>query len=245
MAVQVRVSPKNTKLSELVGRLLECPPEGIESAGLEALAADRDSGAYSLPSLELISKYLGTKQGAGEGKKQEQLSDYLVNPTAPSSLLFPNAPKAASEPSAELLKRREYLKLKAEAREYNRMIYGKEEDPRVAEILEAGNHFSSAKNQLAISANMVVSVVASFAIAYYAGKSFKASATTCLVCGLLGAIAILFIEMSLFIVRAMRYETSSSTDARKLRSEAAQKSGGLAPAAVYEPEKNAVAKKAD
>ena len=222
IVMEIKVSEDNSKLSELVLRLLE-RPNGQVQAELDSLRADHAKGRYSLGSLTLVGSYL---QSLGN---KETLSDYLVNPKAPSSLHFPKAPEP--EPSEDLVKRREYLKLRAEAREYNRMIYGRDEDPRLAEIMDAGNHMSSARNQLAISANMVISVLASFAIAYYAGKSMKASATTSLVCGLLGAIAILFIEMTLFIVRAMRAETTTTRDARRV--EASKHTSGLAPTALY------------
>jgi len=224
MSLLVRAGAGDERVGDLVKAALAALGD---CKGASELRADQSTGVYSLASLELLSEYLSKHAGG-----KETLADYL---TPGASLVFPNAPPKAAEPSEELVKRREYLKLKQEAREYNRMVYGREEDPRVAEILDAGNHMSSAKNQLAISANMVISVLASFAIAYYAGKSFKASTTTCLVCGLLGAMAILLVEMTLFIVRAMRYENISSKDAAQIarKQEAALKAGGLAPNAVY------------
>lgn len=47
-----------------------------------------------------------------------------------------------------------------------------------------------------------------------------------MVCGLLGAIAIMFVEMSLFIVRASKVEHTSNRDARRAAAE--KLSSGLA-----------------
>lgn len=226
MPIEVKVSRENAKLAGLVARIADNPNGPVAASEIEALVADRERGIYSLQSLEVISNYLRLQNG------KESLSDYLVSSKSPSALHFPQTSKT-TEPSEELVKRREYLKLRAEAREYNQMMYGRDEDPRVAEILDAGNNMSSARNQLAVSANMVISCLASFAIAYYAGKSFKASLTTSLVCGLLGAIAILLIEMTLFIVRAMRVESTTQRDFRRV--EAVKQSSGLAPTAIYTP----------
>lgn len=221
--VTIKSSPDNQKLCQLIDRILSAQQSAFSSDDMSQLKIDAASHAFSLASLTVISNFFQSSNST------EKLADYFIDTSAPSKLGFP-AHNRPIPPNEELVKRRELLKLRAEAREYNRMVYGKEEDPRVAEIMNAGNHYSSARNQLAIAGNMVMSVVASFAISYYAGKSFKASNTTSLVCGLLGAIGILFVEMGLFIVRAMKVETVSDEDARK--AEAAKLSSGLATEAL-------------
>jgi hypothetical protein len=62
-------------------------------------------------------------------------------------------------------KRKEYLQRKSQAREYNMMMYGREklatEDESVSATLK------SVKYQIAVSSNMLVTIVAVFGIGYY------------------------------------------------------------------------------
>lgn len=156
-------------LRGLCRRLLQ--HASVSSDAKSCLEADLARQELSLTSMRTLVQFLNAHEGTGGG---QLLHQYLQG----GRLAFPASHAVPAAPSEELVQRREYLKLRQEAREYNRMVYGTEQDPRVQEILDAGNHYASARNQLAISANMVMSVLASFAIAYYAGKSFKASSTT-------------------------------------------------------------------
>jgi hypothetical protein len=228
MAV-VEFSSENGKLTRLLERMLASKEYGT----LEHLRTDFATRLLTVQSLETMSTFLKDDEGG-----KETLDDYLINGAAPSKLAFPSwksrSASASATPSVELQKRREYLKLRAEARAYNRMVYGSDEDPRVTEILNKGNHLSSARNQLAVSANMVMSVLACFAISYYAGKSFRASNSACLIYGLIGGMFILVVEMMLFIVRAAKVDEVSSRDQKKI--EAQQLAGGLTTG-VLEKEK--------
>ena len=228
MAV-VEFSSENGNLTRLLERMLASKEYGT----LEHLRTDFATRLLTVQSLETMSTFLKDDEGG-----KETLDDYLINGAAPSKLAFPSwksrSASASATPSVELQKRREYLKLRAEARAYNRMVYGSDEDPRVTEILNKGNHLSSARNQLAVSANMVMSVLACFAISYYAGKSFRASNSACLIYGLIGGMFILVVEMMLFIVRAAKVDEVSSRDQKKI--EAQQLAGGLTTG-VLEKEK--------
>jgi len=226
MAV-VEFSSENGKLTRLLERMLASKEYGTS----EHLRTDFATRSLTVQSLDAISTFLKDSEGG-----KETLDEYLINSAAPSKLAFPTwkSRSASATPSVELQKRREYLKLRAEARAYNRMVYGSDEDPRVTEILNKGNHLSSARNQLAVSANMVMSVLACFAISYYAGKSFRASNTACLIYGLIGGMFILVVEMMLFIVRAAKVDEVSSRDQKKI--EAQQLAGGLTTG-VLEKEK--------
>jgi hypothetical protein len=228
MAV-VEFSSENGKLTRLLERMLASKEYGT----LEHLRTDFATRLLTVQSLETMSTFLKDDEGG-----KETLDDYLINGAAPSKLAFPSwksrSASASATPSVELQKRREYLKLRAEARAYNRMVYGSDEDPRVTEILNKGNHLSSARNQLAVSANMVMSVLACFAISYYAGKSFRASNSACLIYGLIGGMFILVVEMMLFIVRAAKVDDVSIREQKKI--EAQQLAGGLTTG-VLEKEK--------
>lgn len=68
---------------------------------------------------------------------------------------------------AELQKRRQFLQMRQEEREYNRMMYGKTENPHVDEVLSMGNQVNTLKTQVATSFNMVFTVVATCGMAYF------------------------------------------------------------------------------
>ncbi len=92
------------------------------------------------------------------------------------------------------------------------MIFGKTTDPVIDERLERMNNFSSFKNQMSIGLNMIVSVFVCFGLGYYIAKHMKIEEKNCLVIGLICSVLIMFIEMTLFILRAVRVESKSSED---------------------------------
>lgn len=169
--VAIAIGKKSVALTTLLTRMGTHASVSVEDKA--RLEADVEQQELSLGSLQALAGYLSAHEQGGM-----TLHQYLKGTSGGSRLIFPASCKPPPAPSDALVKRREYLKLRQEAREYNKMVYGTETDPRVAEIMNAGNHYASARNQLAISANMVMSVLASFAISYYAGRSFKASSTT-------------------------------------------------------------------
>lgn len=105
-----------------------------------------------------------------------------------------------------LNKRREYLKKRHEEREYNLMMYGQEVNPEVQREMDRGNSLSSKSNHISIGMNMIMSVLACFAIAYYVGMQSNVELTTSMIYGLIAAILILMVEMLLYILRAMSME---------------------------------------
>jgi hypothetical protein len=150
----------------------------------------------SCESLNILKKYI-------DNSNDEYNLKYYLNKT---KLVFPILKQKIKDTSLEVLKRREYLKLRQEEREYNLMIHGNAVNPNVTEKIAGGNHYSSTKNQLTISTNMIVSIFAMFGICYYVGMRFSDSHTTCLIFGLVGAVVIMIVEMLLFIIRAAKME---------------------------------------
>jgi hypothetical protein len=108
--------------------------------------------------------------------------------------------------SKELDKRREYLAKRQQEREYNMMMFGQTVNPEVTREMDRGNSLSSKNNHMAIGANMVMSVLACFAIAYYVGQQTNVGLSTSMIYGLIAAIVILMVEMTLYIMRAIAME---------------------------------------
>jgi cellobiose-specific phosphotransferase system component IIC len=88
------------------------------------------------------------------------------------------------------------------------MVFGKDTDPRTDERRERVNNFSNFKNQISMGLNMIVSVFAMFGMGYYICLKMSYSEKTSLIVGLVSAVVIMFIEMVLFIFRAVRVEDS-------------------------------------
>jgi hypothetical protein len=60
------------------------------------------------------------------------------------------------------------------------------------------------QSQLSVIMNMLVSVFAMFGVGYYVGVQYQYPVEKRFICGLFGAIIILFVEMALYIIRAMQ-----------------------------------------
>ena len=92
-----------------------------------------------------------------------------------SSLVFDHESRAAAEDQstveaekkAKLNKRREYLERRSQEREYNMMMYGQAINPEIQREMDRGNSLSAKSNHIAIGMNMIMSVLACFAIAYF------------------------------------------------------------------------------
>jgi hypothetical protein len=149
--------------------------------------------------------------------KSAQLSELVVD----SVLAFPTSQSAnrggSDSPSKDLMQRREYLRRRMEEREYNMMMFNQPTNPEVDREMEKGNQLSSASNHLSIAMNIVMSVLACFAIAYYIGLQSNQSVTTSMVYGLIASILILVIEMLLYIIRAFSMESKYDDPARVQR----------------------------
>ena len=94
--------------------------------------------------------------------------------------------------------------------------------------VDLGNQLSATRNHASIISNVVVATLSSFAIAYFAGQQTGRSNTTCLVFGLIGAIAVLVIEISLYVVRAMQMEKQYDNPSVSFQQKIAKRSGGIA-----------------
>ena len=111
----------------------------------------------------------------------------------------------------ELEKRRKYLRMRQEQKEYNQMIQGLDDSfngsnsgiGKLGDNESIGQMLVSLSQQMGTILNMVVSSLAMFGVFYYIGMHITdRKSSTPLVLGLVGAISIMIIEMILFIIRA-------------------------------------------
>ena len=206
--IGLRPSPKLQSFLKEIIVALKSP--SLLSISVEERASDVEciTGALaceylSVRSVKVVAKHLKSRD--------LELSDYLKS----CPLLYPvheeerRAALALEETqarNANANKRREYLLMKAEEREYNRMMYGTQYNPHVANIVYNTNPYASMRNQITISTNMVVSILSVFGISYYVGTYYSDRPSTHLVFGLVGAIGIMLVEMVIYIIRAVRME---------------------------------------
>jgi len=114
--------------------------------------------------------------------------------------------------SKEFIERHNYLLKRQEERQYNAMI-GDISNKDLGSINSVdsgkdGNLYSSVKNNFTISANMIISMISCYGIGYYVGTTISTKASTRMVCGLVGAIGIMMVEMTIFIIRAIKMESA-------------------------------------
>ena len=179
------------------------------------------------------------------------LSDQVDLPAlvADSSLVYDHEDRtdlerrdaADAEKRAALNERREYLKRRRQEREYNMMVYGQEINPEIQREMDRGNSLSAKSNHIAIAMNMIMSVLACFAIAYYVGLQSNVELATSMIYGLIAAILILMVEMLLYILRAMamekKYDNPDTVDKtiQKRRAPASNAASPLPPSPTRSP----------
>ena len=109
-------------------------------------------------------------------------------------------------PNPELVKRREYLRLRQQEREYNTMVYGTDLSPAAQSRQDQAGQLSSFKNQALMGVNMIVAIVATFGMAFYIARQLRFSTAESLALGIAFATIMMIIEMILFISRSMQVE---------------------------------------
>ncbi len=131
-----------------------------------------------------------------------------------------------------LEKRRKYLQIRKEQKEYNQMIQGLDgssysnnnnisssnDSLKVGRNESVGQMMASLSQQLGTILNMALSIVAMFGVFYYIGMHITdKSSSTPMVMGLVGAISIMVIEMTLFIIRAYLQDEAERDQKKKQR----------------------------
>mmetsp|Transcript_15389 Transcript_15389/g.30865 ORF Transcript_15389/g.30865 Transcript_15389/m.30865 type:complete len:171 (+) Transcript_15389:52-564(+) len=109
-----------------------------------------------------------------------------------SRLSFPQEIKVAA--NADLLKRRVFLAKRAEGKAYSRLSAGvvnPEDNERVGKLIP----------KLSIGANMILAVASCFIVGYVASSCITEHQHLRLTAGLIAMIIILFVEMTLFVIR--------------------------------------------
>ena len=121
------------------------------------------------------------------------------------------------------------------------MVYGQEINPEIQREMDRGNSLSAKSNHIAIAMNMIMSVLACFAIAYYVGLQSNVELATSMIYGLIAAILILMVEMLLYILRAMamekKYDNPDTVDKtiQKRRAPASNAASPLPPSPTRSP----------
>ena len=139
----------------------------------------------------------------------------------------------------ELEKRRKYLQMRQEQKEYNQMIQGLDGSynsnynnninnnsgsVNVGGNESVGQMMASLSQQMGTILNMVVSSLAMFGVFYYIGMHITdRKSSTPLVMGLVGAISIMVIEMTLFIIRAYLQDEIERDMKKKKKNQKKQK----------------------
>lgn len=161
----------------------------------------------TIKGLKLIREYLR--------RDSNEDSDCLLKPLLKGTkLVYPyhkGRSNVSNTKSKEFIERHNYLLKKQEERQYNAMI-GDISNKDINNINSVdsgkdGNLYSSVKNNFTISANMIISMVSCYGIGYYIGTTISTKTTTRMICGLIGAIGIMMVEMTIFIIRAIKMES--------------------------------------
>jgi hypothetical protein len=127
-----------------------------DTDNINLLLAARTRGSFTTKDVKILQTYM-KKTG-----KSITLKELLQD----SVLTFPSIQPKSTEPSPELIKRREYLRGRQETRLYNQMIYGKFTTPYEDELVRLDTQFSTTTNQAAIGGNMIAAIIATFGIGY-------------------------------------------------------------------------------
>lgn len=105
--------------------------------------------------------------------------------------------------SKYLARRRLKLQRLDEEMRYGNMVRNVKTQSTASEL---AHHQTSVRQHLSIGANMVMARITAFIAVYFVARSLTDSETTRMIAGLGGAIAMMVIEMVLFITRAAKME---------------------------------------
>ena len=96
-----------------------------------------------------------------------------------------------------------------EEREYSKLVDGTVQFSNSSSD-SVRTTISDVKSQISIVANMFICAFAMFGVGYYVGVQYQLGYQARFMCGLVGAVIILFVEMVLYIIRACNMECYES-----------------------------------
>ncbi|OQR82428.1 hypothetical protein ACHHYP_16057 [Achlya hypogyna] len=147
--------------------------------------------------LREAAAYLRAKRAADGVSVAAQLRGASLSP----------APVAVDTDDAKhrtyLVQRRQYLQRRQEEKTYNQML-GKLERPKADSAMQ--REMKSVSQHLSIGANMIAAMATAFFVAYYISRSLTDNETTRLLVGLAATVAMMVVEMVLFIARSTKQE---------------------------------------
>lgn len=182
--------------SEVDDALLNNPTlTQLERAKLES---DVESKVLSADSMDILRRSLQ--------RKKKTLSSILGG----TKLAFVHNEKNGYPPQANLspllVKRRKLLAAKQEQREYNKMVFGTETNPRQCDNESVHEQYNALRHQASILMNMVAAIVATFGMGYYCGGFFSDQYAVRMTYGVVAATIIMVVELILFIIRTYQMD---------------------------------------
>ena len=112
----------NEKLKGLINTVLIHLPTLTSDEKL-LLEKEHESELVSYQTISILSKYLKSKYEYSVYAGNRKVHDKIINYLGGTKLVFPSLMIKESEPSPELIQRRQYLLARQEGREYNKMMY--------------------------------------------------------------------------------------------------------------------------
>ena len=163
-------------------------------------------------------------------KRSSPSLSYLLQGSSMKRIVRPplETETEAAAPSAALAQRRAYLQRRHEERSYAAMVGnvsfsggggggvggGRSFASTTSSSLQEDSvaaQMASLNQSLGVILNMVVAIFATFGIAYYVGCQYSERQGVRLAFGLVGAFAIMVVEMTLYIIRTMMADEHSAT----------------------------------
>lgn len=177
----------------------------------DALKQCEKNNLYTVAALREVARLLESKKRrigkpSSSGDNDDDDGNTLRRLLRGSSgVMF--SPHASPRPSAALVARRKYLRLKQEEREYYRMVKGGLGIGKSAgSSTSSSSSSSSSIRQIAVGLNVIILPIAIFIATDVMGRSMGWSPVSRYTLGLFAAVIMLIIETVLFVIRAMRAE---------------------------------------
>eukprot|EP00947_MAST-08B_sp_MAST-8B-sp1_P006378 g6378.t1 len=172
-----------------------------EKALIKAACADEEA-AVPFAAVRALRKHLRgeRKRGGGGGSGDGGDGAFLQDVMAGSALHFP---KEADEDSDYMKKRREYLKLKQKRWEYKEMTKSVAPDIHMQGLTPKDGSVSMVKG--AVGLHLIFAMGGGFVVLYLVFRqAYPAGSTVPVMFGLMGAVGMMAVEITLFIIRDNR-----------------------------------------
>jgi len=207
MAVNFKITPTiqtsiSVALSSSIPESLKLKLQPYSSSSLPSSSSSPSNNTSSIISFSILKELSSSLQQVDVPKGTRI---YFHEMIIGSCVVLPSL--VAVEPSAEAQAKKKILQSRYMHQQYNAMTKNVSNIQREKEELRRKDEMSTMKSHVGMALNLVFSMFTVFMIGWYVGRKIFSSDLVGVVIGLLGAIIIVVVEVTLIVIRLSRVDS--------------------------------------